>query len=224
MCGRFSLHEHPNVIALQFGISETIDFAPKYNLAPTSAIIALHGAPRAMVRWRWGLVPYWDKQPDKARGLHNARADTIDVKPAFRDAWRQRRCIIPASGFYEWKSIAGRKQPYYIHSAGGELLAFAGIYQHSLGAAGEFTGCAVITTEPNELMREIHDRMPVILDSEDYGAWLDPKQNDLGKLKELLKPCVSECLLAHPVSTRVNNARYDDPSCVQPVASEELSF
>jgi putative SOS response-associated peptidase YedK len=164
---------------------------------------------------RWGLIPSWAKDASIGNKLANARAETVAEKPAFRSAFKRRRCLIPASGFYEWKPVAGRKQPYYIRPADDGLFAFAGLYEVWSSPEGLLHTCTVLTTDANALMREIHNRMPVIVAPEDYRRWLDPGNTTGAGLGKLLAPYPAEHMLAYPVSTRVNNARNEDPALIE---------
>jgi len=205
MCGRFALHAHPDVVCLQFGLASVPLFEPHYNLAPGARILIVRNDGAALARW--GLVPGWAKSPSLTAKLNNARAETVAHKPAFRDAYRARRCLIPASGFYEWKSEFGLRQPYYIHPADGELFAFAGLWEQWR----DLQTCTIITTEPNPKMAAIHDRMPVIVSRAEYGAWL-------GGAEGLLKPCPDAAIAIRRVSRAVNNARNDVPALIEPEA------
>lgn len=222
MCGRYSLHSNPEVIALYFKLGLLPELKPRYNITPASEVLVVrqdreHG--RTAGLFRWGLIPGWAKDPAIGNKLANARAETVAEKPSFRSAFKRGRCLIPASGFYEWKAVAGRKQPYYVHPAGAELFAFAGLTERWNGPDGPVHSCAIITTEANELMRGIHDRMPVILEPGDHDAWLDPANQATDRLKTLLRPCPAEMMAAHPVSTRVNTPRNDEPALLEPLES-----
>jgi len=203
MCGRYSLHTNPDVIALMFGLSEIPAYQPRYNIAPTAQVLIIKQNEAAMVRW--GLVPRWAKDPAVGARMNNARAETVAQKPSFREAYRKRRCLIPASGFYEWKLENGLKQPYYIHPAGAELFAFAGLWEQWK----DLQSCAIITTEANEKMATVHDRMPVILDTRDFPRWLAGEEG-------LLHPCSSNVIDIRRVSRAVNNARNDLPELIEP--------
>ena len=171
--------------------------------------------------WRWGLIPSWAKDPSIGNRLINARGETVATKPAFRVAFRQRRCLVVADGYYEWKKQGRQKQPYYIHLQDGQPVAMAGLWERWQPNGGEaiqpretFT---IITRSANEQTRDIHDRMPALLAEEDYGAWLDPKVKDSQQLMALLNPVESPTLVADPVSTFVNSPRNDDPRCIEPM-------
>ena len=163
---------------------------------------------------RWGLVLFWSKEPGGKRPLINARAEGIAAKPSFRGPVRNRRCIVPASGFYEWRRQGTGKQPYFVRPAEDEVFALAGIWDHWEGKQGEvIESVAIITTSANELMQPIHDRMPVILEEEDVAEWIAP-ETKLEKALAMLKPCSSARMVVYPVSSLVNNARHDGPECV----------
>lgn len=206
MCGRYALHSNPEVVALTFGLSDVPAYPPRYNIAPTSQVLIVRqeGERRGAAMVKWGLVPRWAKDPAVGARMNNARAETVAEKPSFRDAYRKRRCLIPASGFYEWKLEHGLKQPYYIHPAGAELFAFAGLWEQWQ----DLQTCAVITTEANEKMAAVHDRMPAILDSKDFPQWLAGEE-------VLLHPCSSNVIAIRRVSRAVNNARNDFPALIE---------
>jgi putative SOS response-associated peptidase YedK len=214
MCGRYALHASPEVIALQFGLGSVPSLSPRYNIAPTTRVLIVRddGGGRGAAMVKWGLVPRWAKDPSVGARMNNARAETVAEKPSFRDAFRRRRCLIPASGFYEWKLEHGLKQPYYFRPAAGGLLAFAGLWERWEGPGGPLETCAVLTTEANAVMAPIHERMPVILDPSSCGDWLSGN----GPLQPLLVPCPPAVLSVHRVSRAVNDARRDDPGLVDP--------
>jgi putative SOS response-associated peptidase YedK len=222
MCGRYSLHTHPEVIALYFKLGLLPDLTPRYNITPGTNVLIVRQDPekgRTADLYRWGLIPGWAKDPAIGNKLANARAETVAEKPSFRSAFKRGRCLIPASGFYEWKKVAGRKRPYYVRPVGADLFAFAGLTERWNGPDGPVHSCAIITTDANELMRDIHDRMPVILAPEDHAAWLDPANPAPAKLQALLKPCPPRMMAAHPVSPRVNTPKNDEPALIEPVAA-----
>ena len=220
MCGRYELHTHPAAIALAFGLAETPALRPRYNIAPTQDVPIVRqnaAGERECVDVRWGLVPRWAKDPSIGTRMINARAETIAEKPSFRNAFRRHRCLIPADGFYEWQATAGGKQPMHIGRRDEAPFGFAGLYERWLAAdGGVLDTCTILTTTANDLLRPIHDRMPVIIAPESYARWLDVAQADVA---DLLVPYPSAALAFHPVSTRVNAVRNDDPALIAPVAT-----
>ncbi|MBI1390335.1 MAG: hypothetical protein GC154_17995 [bacterium] len=226
MCCRFTLIA-PNDIMGFFGVGEPFDAPPRYNIAPTQQIIALrvnpdHGRPE-WVQFRWGLIPAWAKDLSIGARTINARCETLFEKPAFRGAARKRRCVIPASGFYEWKKEGAVKQPYYLQAASGEPLAFAGLWEIWTGPDEIVVeSCTLITTQANRDVQKLHDRMPAILTRQNIDAWLDPAQSDQENLKSLLAPAPDDWLTVTPVGRRVNNARLDSPECLQPESQDPL--
>ncbi len=214
MCGRFALHAHPQVIALQFALAAAPEIAPRYNIAPTADILVVRpGASGPMAaRVRWGLVPRWAKDPSIGAKLNNARAETVAEKPSFRDAFRKRRCLIPASGFYEWRREGNLKQPYYVHPALGEVFAFAGLWESWRGDGAPLETCAIVTTDANAVMAPIHDRMPVIVARQDYARWLDcAPGNDVS---DLLRPADAESITVRRVGRAVNHARNESAALI----------
>jgi putative SOS response-associated peptidase YedK len=223
MCGRYALHANPEVIALQFGLSAPPSFEPRYNIAPSTEILVVRedrSRRRHAALLRWGLIPHWAKDPAIGQKLINARADTIAEKPAFRSAFRASRCLVPASGFYEWKTVAGRKYPHYIRPTDAELFALAGITELWHGPQGPVRTVSLITTEPNALMATIHDRMPVIVAPERYAEWLDRGNHDATRLQPLLDPYPAERMQAHAVGKAVSNARNEGAELIVPAAAE----
>jgi putative SOS response-associated peptidase YedK len=215
MCGRFLLMTSGRDVAEEFGLADFPELFPRYNIAPTQAVLAVRaaGAGREGALLRWGLVPAWAR--DMKQAPINARAETAADKPTFRHALRKRRCLIPASGFYEWAAIAGekRKQPYCFRPRNERSFAFAGLWERWEGPQGPVESCAILTTEANQLVRPVHDRMPVILPGRHFGAWLDPQVQDAGELVQLL-PFPSDAMRAYPVGGLVNNPRNDVPECL----------
>jgi putative SOS response-associated peptidase YedK len=221
MCGRFTLTLPGEVLAEVFGLDEPPELAPRYNIAPSQDVAAIRrvpaGAPRSLSMLRWGLVPAWQREPRAAALLINARAESLQDKPAFRDAFERRRCLVPADGFYEWRGAANRREAWLIKRSDGRPLAFAGLWEPPVGLEPGHVGtCAIVTTKPNELMRPIHDRMPVILPEADWAAWLDPDNRSARTLRALLRPCPSEGLTALRVGPTVNNAANETPDCIKP--------
>jgi putative SOS response-associated peptidase YedK len=222
MCGRFTLTTPGELLAAAFGLDEPADLQPRYNIAPTQPIAVVRripaGAPRTLALLRWGLVPTWSKEPRNRALLINARAESLMEKPSFRDAFERRRCLVPATGFYEWKNAPGGKEAFLIRRQAGEPFAFAGLWEPANPREpGSQPTCAIITTDPNDVLRPIHDRMPVILAPEDWDRWLDPEMRRTGALRPLLRPCAPEFLAAIRVGPAVNNAGNDTPACVQPL-------
>ncbi len=226
MCGRYTLYAARDRIIERFRIARDLTaqkkLFPRYNIAPTQEVAAVRLAcdrSRELVALRWGLIPHWAKEAKTDYSTINARAETVAEKPAFRDAFRRRRCLIPADGFYEWQArpSAKLKQPWYIQLKSGELFAFAGLWERwepRLGQAGEpVESCTILVTGANDLVRPIHDRMPVILDPADYGIWLDPT-GDLKAVRALLRPYPADAMCAWAVSVYVNNPHHDDPACL----------
>ena len=223
MCGRFSQTASPEVIAQQFALDDPPLFTPRYNIAPSQPIVAIRIDPdtttRKLVQLRWGLIPSWAKDPKIGNQCINAKSETVAEKPAFRSAFKKRRCLVIATGFYEWQKRGPVKQPMWIGLRGKQPFAFAGLWEHWQPTDGEpLETCTIITTEPNDLMVPIHNRMPVILAPTSYDQWLDPTFQQAEPLKALLRPYPSEELTAYPVSTLVNNPRHDAPQCLEPVS------
>jgi putative SOS response-associated peptidase YedK len=224
MCGRFSQSIEAAAIAQTFQV-ESIALSPNYNVAPSqsvAAIIRFPAAPqRQLYRLRWGLIPSWAKDPAIGFKTINARSETAAEKPSFRAAFQQRRCLIPAAGFYEWRRIAGsktNKQPYFIQVSGDHPCAFAGLYERWQSPAGEILEtCTILTTTANDLVAPIHDRMPVILHPQDYDLWLDPNFHQIDRLQALLQPYPTAQMSAYPVSTIVNSPKNNNPECQQPI-------
>ena len=219
MCGRFTCAAPSEIVAEVFGLAEPVALAPRFNVAPTQ--------PVAVVRWqeggrylslvRWGLIPGWATDAGVGARLINARAETVAVKPAFRSAFKARRCLILADGFYEWARRGSGKQPYWIGFADGRPFAFAGLWERWQGSEGAVESCTIITTAANEVVAPLHDRMPVILPPASFAPWIDSNPHDAAALPPLLRPYPPEGMVAWPVSPRVNNPRHDDPACRAPV-------
>jgi len=217
MCGRYELHSHPAAIALAFGLAHMPSLRPRYNMAPMQEVpvVRISGAgAHELVAVRWGLVPRWAKDPAIGAKMINARGETVASKPSFRTAFRRHRCLIPADGFYEWMPAAeGRKQPVLITMKDGSMFAFAGLYERWLTGDGEpLDTCTILTTAANDLLRAVHDRMPVIVPPNQYARWLDPAQDGP---EALVAPYPSEAMTWWPVSSRVNSVRHDDASLIE---------
>jgi putative SOS response-associated peptidase YedK len=220
MCGRFTLTKAADVVAELFELDEVPSLEPRYNIAPTQSVPAVRrlkdAAQRQLAMLHWGLIPFWAKDRDIGSRLINARAETLSEKPSFRNALKSRRCLIVADGFYEWKKLDEGKQPYYIRLRDGRPFAFAGLWERwNDPAEGAVESCTIITTEPNELMKTLHNRMPVILPQNAGDRWLDPKSDGDKSLSELLIPYDADQMEAYPVSRRVNNPKNDVPACIE---------
>jgi putative SOS response-associated peptidase YedK len=232
MCGRFTLRAPASVIAEQFAVFAVPPFAARFNIAPTQpvpvirlrpagAAAAAPNADRELVWLRWGLVPGWAKDPAIGNRLINARAESAAEKPAFRNAMRRRRCLVLADGFYEWQHTGRKKQPYFVHLPDDRPFAFAGLWEAWEGPNhAMLETCTILTTNANELVRPLHDRMPVILPPPAYARWLDPAISDPRQLAPLLAPYPSEQIEAYPVGSAVNTAANDTPGCVEKLSEE----
>jgi len=222
MCGRYSLFADPLMFMSEFEIDQLpFDWNPRYNIAPGQMIpvIISDGEKRRAGQLRWGLVPSWANDEKIGYSMINARAETLTEKPAFRNLIVRKRCIIPADGFYEWKQMVKGKQPMRITMKEGHLFAFAGLYDTWLRPNGEkLSTCTIITTKPNELVADIHDRMPAILRREDISLWLNRERFDPDLLQSLLVPYEAEAMRAYPVSPIVGNAKNDVPACIEEAA------
>jgi putative SOS response-associated peptidase YedK len=221
MCGRFAMMVPPAKMPLIYGIEDEPDYPPRHNIAPTQPVLTVldeHGR-RVTRLMRWGLVPGWVKDPRDFPLLVNARSESMADKPAFRDALKHGRCIVPASGYYEWRPGPGKlRQPYFVQLAGGEPMALAGLYTIWTGPNGEEVDTvATVTVPANDDLAFIHDRMPAIIAPGDFGAWLDVRGVRAAEALPLIRPLPAGALKFHPVSTRVNSATFDDPDLIQPV-------
>ena len=223
MCGRYTLTTDPQALAERFQVSlEGLELRPRYNVAPSQPVLAVvwEGGRRRARLLRWGLVPHWARDLLPRARTVNARAETVDRRPAFRDAFRQRRCLVLADGFYEWSRRDGRRRPYRVVLRSGEPFGMAGLWDVWRSPDGEAVAtCAVVTTEANETVASIHHRMPVILPQEAEGRWLDPR-TDASTLRGLMVPYPAEAMRAYPVSGRVNSVENDDPDCLRPIEAE----
>lgn len=222
MCGRFTLFDSAASIAEGFFLAEVPSLSPRYNIAPMQEVAAVRipaeGRARELVLLRWGLIPSWAKDQSLGSRMINARAETVAEKPAFRSAIRRRRCLVPASGFYEWKRANGRKQPYFIRMRAGGIFAFAGLWESWNDPGGSAVeSCALLTTSSNDLLRPIHDRMPVIVSPHDYEIWLSPRIQDPRELSFLFRPYHPERMAAFPVGLGVNNPKTDSPGLIEPL-------
>jgi putative SOS response-associated peptidase YedK len=221
MCGRYTLATPVEKLAEVFGLADSsVDLPPNYNVAPTQEVVAVleEDGQRRLEVLRWGLIPSWADDPQIGSRMINARAETAPEKPSFRRPFRERRCLIPADGFYEWKRTNGSKQPYYIHMKEGRPFAFAGLWESwNDGGGAPIRSCTILTTGPNALVGGIHDRMPVILPADTYDVWLDPA-SETDELTALLSPYPEDEMEAYPVSRFVNSPANNDPRCAEPAA------
>jgi putative SOS response-associated peptidase YedK len=226
MCGRYSLTLPVEAVGRLFGVNvdSVSALEARYNIAPSQRVVAVRRGEKAdereLVFLHWGFVPAWARDPDSMSQPINARGESVEAKPMFRDAFRKRRCLIPADGFYEWKKTAAGKQPWRIERADGAPFAFAGLWDRWQGPEGKvIESCVIITTEANETMRPIHDRMPVILDIGRFGPWLEASPVEAS---DLIEPWRGE-LTAYPVSRRLNDPHHDDAGLIEPTvpATEE---
>ena len=223
MCGRYNLFPSPAELQEFFDLFRDVEFdwRPRYNIAPTQTVLAIRfdedAGPRTPHLMRWGLVPRWAKDLKTRPQPINARADGLAKSRMFSPLLKRKRCLIPATGFYEWRKLGPKaKQAYHIHREDKQPFAFAGLWDVWDRGDPPVASCTIITTEADELMQTIHDRMPVILHQDDYDAWLDPLQDDPAKLQPLLQTDESSELRLTPVSSLVNSYKNDSPECVVP--------
>lgn len=231
MCGRYTLTRHDGIARdLQASLSVSASgewWKPRFNVAPTqpAPVITLHDGVRTVEMMRWGLVPFWATKDGSGKPplMINARVESIDAKPFFRDALARKRCLVPADGFFEWKregkGKSATKQPLYFHPKSHKIFAFAGLWARARTDAGELLSFAIITGPPNDLVKPIHDRMPIVLAESAYSAWLDPMLDADGAHALLGVPPVADWI-AEPVSKAVNSAANDEPACIAPVTQE----
>ncbi len=224
MCGRFVMHSSLRLIEKTFNVDAVAcEVASNYNVAPTQEVLVItRNHHTRLDKYCWGLVPFWAKDVSIGSKLINARAETVAQKPSFRNAFKNRRCLIIADGFYEWQGEKGHKRPWYLTLPSGEPFAFAGLWEiWRSGAEDEYRSCAIITTAANESIRDIHNRMPVILQPAIYDAWLNPQNHDIKQLSSILQNEFIRELARYPVSRRVNDVRHNDARCIQPLDSDQ---
>jgi putative SOS response-associated peptidase YedK len=223
MCGRYRLSRRKQVVEEYFdSVSDVPDWSPRYNIAPTQPVAVIRQNPKEPIRelslMRWGLIPSWATDSSAAARMINARSETAGTKPAFRDAMKSRRCLIPAYGFYDWARTGKTKQPYCFEVNKGELFAFAGLWDRWKDPNGQWVkSCSILTTTPNAVTSAVHDRMPVILDPDSYELWLDPGMTNVAAASDLLKPCDARLMRCYAVSTGVNHVANDDEECSKAV-------
>jgi len=229
MCGRYRLSRRKQIIAEHFDVlPDYDDWTPRYNVAPTQPVPIIRQHPKEPRRnlslVRWGLIPSWAKDSSGSVGMINAQSELAATKPAFRDALKYRRCLIPADGFYEWVRAGKTKQPYCFEVNDGELFAFAGLWERWKDPSGNWIkSCSILTTTPNAVTAQVHDRMPVILHPDTYDLWLDPGFSDVAAVSEMLKPYDARVMRSFPVSSRVNHTANDDAECSVPVTAASPS-
>lgn len=210
MCGRFTQRQPAARLRKEFRVEEVPEVEARYNIAPTQNILGVRQTPdaREITHFKWGLIPSWAKDSSIGSKLINARSETVTEKPSFREAFRRRRCIIPADGFYEWRRAAGGKQPFFFHMRDDRPFGFAGLWERWEGEDGQvIDSCAILTTVANDVLRPIHDRMPVILSPEDYVLWLDGDVRKGSLREELLRPFPASEMEGYPVSVLINSPR-----------------
>ncbi len=221
MCGRFVLENPPEQLVKVYRLMSLPDLEPRYNIAPGQPIATVrqdHAGTRQLVCVNWGLIPSWARDPVIGNRLINARSETAHEKPSFRQALRSRRCIIPASGFYEWQKAVKAKIPHYIHLRDGQVMSLAGLWEKWKGPHGQdIETCTILTTAANTLLKPLHERMPVILHADEFDLWLDRDIDDVGRLSELFHPYPSDLLTEHRVSMDVNRPVNDDRRCILPL-------
>jgi putative SOS response-associated peptidase YedK len=221
MCGRFVQFSPTRAYADLFGILDVaIELPPRYNLAPSQPVLAARAGGQdrpELAVLRWGLVPHWSKGPDARYRMINARAETVHERPAYRAAFRYRRCLIPCEGFYEWRSEGGAKQPYFIRMNDARPFALAGLWEQWQDPSRDtLESCAIVVTEANWVLSPIHDRMPVILPTDHWERWLDRSNQDVGWLRSIMQPFPAEPMEAFPVSRRVNDANNEGEDLIRP--------
>jgi putative SOS response-associated peptidase YedK len=221
MCGRYRLTRKKEILAEHFGIEPPDNWQPRYNLAPAQDVPVIrqdrHEPKRFASTMRWGLIPFWSKDPKDGFKMINARSEGIADKPAFKEALRKRRCLIPADGFYEWQKSGGKKRPFCFTLADETPFAFAGLWERWKDPEGKLIEtCSIITTTPNKLTEDVHDRMPVILHPDDYDLWLDPGFHNVEALQAMLRPYEADHMKRYEVSSRVNAVQNDDPEVIAP--------
>ncbi len=224
MCGRFTLRTPLARVAELFDAVVIGDWAkrqqPRFNVAPSQIVAAIRAGAepnrRELVPLAWGLVPFWSDDPTIGNKMINARAETLATKPAFRESFRKRRCLVIADGFYEWQKREGGKQPFFIRLKKDGPFAFAGLWARNDKLDAGIESCTIVTTDANALLRPLHQRMPVILDGDAIDQWLDPAIEDTAALETLLRPFDADKMTAYPVSTLVNSPRHESPDCIEP--------
>jgi putative SOS response-associated peptidase YedK len=220
MCGRFTQRKPAERVKREFQLEDIPSIEARYNIAPTQDILAIRRIEKSneAVMFKWGLIPSWAKDESIGSKLINARSETVEEKPSFRVAFKRRRCIIPVDGFYEWQRTGGRKQPFYFHFKDDRLFGFAGLWEKWRTPEGEsLETCSILTTEANEVLKPVHERMPVILHPEAYDLWLDEDVRKQDLRKELLCPYPTSEMTAYPVSVAINSSQHQGEELVKPI-------
>jgi putative SOS response-associated peptidase YedK len=227
MCGRFVFMSKTALLIEEFGLDEiSWQFKPNYNVAPGQDVpVIVKNGKRVLEKFRWGFVPFWAEDPSIGNRMINARAETISEKRSFARAFKNRRCLIVADGFYEWKKEGNIKIPFYFHLRSGKPFGFAGLYETWRSPEGkDLTTCTIITTEPNEIIKPVHNRMPSIIDRERRETWLDNNIQNPEGLPFLLKPFNSALMEGYEVSRKVNSFKINGPECIKPVGSRDKTL
>lgn len=219
MCGRYMLSSDADTIGAEFGIDPPAEIEPHYNIAPSQQVLIVRhrDAAREGAFVRWGLIPFWAKDPKIGYKMINARSETVTEKPAFRAAFRKRRCLVPADGYYEWQALEGGKQPYLIFPASGTCFAIAGLWESWRQDDEIVESCTLVTCAANERLSQLHHRMPVTVARDDYARWLAP-DTGAADLEPLLRPAANDAFDFQAVSTTVNSPRNDSIACIEPHA------
>jgi putative SOS response-associated peptidase YedK len=228
MCGRYRLARKKEILAEYFDAGDDVDWAPRYNVAPSQDVPVIRQDATRPIRsvslMRWGLIPWWAKDAKAGFKMINARAESVAEKPAFREPLQSMRCLVPADGFFEWAKEGKTKSPYCFARADDSVFAFAGLWDRWKSPNGDLLhSCSIITTTANALVRGIHDRMPVILERDNYDLWLDPGFTKTESVIELLNPCPPELMRSWRVSPRVNSVVNDDAACIEEFHPEPIS-
>ncbi len=222
MCGRYTLSSPTDLLTDLFELDSAPELVPRYNIAPTQEAPVVRLAEesgRTLELLRWGLVPFWAKDPAIGNRMINARSETVAEKPAYRSSFKKRRCLVVADGFYEWQKTGGPKQPWFFRLQGGQPFALAGLWDRwDKGEGDSIETFAILTTEPNELLAPVHNRMPVVLAPKEVGTWLDPTIEDPAKLTPLLDAFPAGEMEGYAVSTFVNSPGNDSPRCIEPIS------
>lgn len=221
MCGRFVLEHSPEQLMKLYRLSSAPDLSQRYNIAPSQQVAVVrqqNGGDRELTSLQWGLIPSWSKDSAIGYKLINARSETVHEKPSFKQAFHARRCVIPASGFYEWEKRGKEKIPHYIHLRDGDIMSLAGLWERWKSPEGEeLETCTILTTAANSLVIRLHDRMPVLLHRAEFDIWLDRENDDVNRITELFQPYPSYQLEEYVVTRDVNSPRNDSPDCIIPI-------